>query len=97
MAQGRERLIDVSTLGPPEPLVLTLAAVERLREGEYLRMRHRMKPCRLYDELNRRGYGHATRRGADGLCEVFIWRQGDGVAAAAAQGAAQALAAWPTN
>lgn len=94
MPSGSERSIDVSTLGPPEPLVLTLAAVEQLQAGEYLRMRHRMKPCLLYDELNRRGYGHDTRRAADGLCEVFIWRHGDAAAAAAAHSAAVALSSW---
>ncbi|GAB4301647.1 MAG: hypothetical protein Kow0096_22670 [Thiohalomonadaceae bacterium] len=97
MQPGVERNIDVSALGPPEPLVLTLAAVEQLQPGEFLRMHHRMKPCHLYDELDRRGYSHDTRRTADGMCEVFIWRQGDVVAAAAAREAAQSLAAWPAN
>jgi hypothetical protein len=92
--QDAERSIDVSALGPPEPLLLTLAAVEQLRAGEYLRMRHRMKPCLLYDELQRRGYGHDTRRGDNGLCEVFIWRHGDNAAAAAARNAAAALSPW---
>jgi len=86
--------IDVSALGPPEPLVLTLAAVEQLQCGQYLRMHHRMKPCLLYDELNRRGYGHDTRRTPAGLCEVFIWRHGDVAAHTAAQAAAAHLAPW---
>lgn len=94
MPHDAERSIDVSALGPPEPLVLTLAAVEQLQQGEYLRMHHRMKPCLLYDELNQRGYDHDTRRAADGMCEVFIWRQGDGAAAAAARGTAAALPPW---
>lgn len=97
MPRGVERNIDVSALGPPEPLVLTLAAVEQLEAGEFLRMHHRMKPCHLYDELDRRGYGHDTRRTADGMCEVFIWRHGDAAAAVAAQEAAAALAAWPAS
>lgn len=94
MSPGTERSIDVSVLGPPEPLVLTLAAVEQLQAGEYLRMRHRMKPCLLYDELNRRGYSHDTRRGSGGLCEVFIWRNGDATAADAACSAAAVLPVW---
>lgn len=94
MVQGAERSIDVSVLGPPEPLVLTLAATEQLQAGEYLRMRHRMKPCLLYDELNRRGYGHDTRRTEDGLCAVFIWRHGDSAAESAAHSAAVALSPW---
>jgi hypothetical protein len=94
MQHDVERSIDVSTLGPPEPLVLTLAAAEQLQAGEYLRMRHRMKPCLLYDELARRDYGHDTRRTVDGMCEVFIWRRGDAAAATAARQAANALAPW---
>ncbi|MEW6648222.1 MAG: DUF2249 domain-containing protein [Pseudomonadota bacterium] len=97
MPRGVERNIDVSALGPPEPLVLTLAAAEQLQPGEFLRMHHRMKPCHLYGELACRGYGHDTRCTVDGMCEVFIWRQGDVVAEAAAQAAAAALAPWPAN
>jgi hypothetical protein len=94
MPDDAERSIDVSALGPPEPLVLTLAAVEQLQAGQYLRMHHRMKPCLLYDELNRRGFRHDTRCAPDGLCDVFIWRQGDVAAATAAGRATALLAPW---
>jgi len=94
MGLPNERTLDVSTLGPPEPLLLTLQAVEGLQAGQYLRMRHRMKPCHLYAELAQRAFTSLTRRGKDGMCEVYIWRQADGVAAAAAQAAAAPLAAW---
>ena len=94
MAPGRERNIDVSALGPPEPLLLTLQAAEALQAGEYLRMRHRMKPCHLYAELAQRAFASATRHGVDGMCEVFIWRAADATAAAAAQAAAAGLATW---
>lgn len=89
-----ERLLDVHTLAAPEPLVLTLAAVEALPSGTYLRMRHRMKPCLLYDRIGPLGFAHDTRRSADGMCEVFIWRSDDGSAAEAARIAAAALAPW---
>lgn len=94
MLPGRERSIDVSTLGPPEPLVLTLQAAEALQVGEYLRMRHRMKPCHLYAELAQRAFGTLTRRADDGMCLVYIWRVADAGAAAAAEAAAAPLAAW---
>ncbi len=89
-----EHLLDVHTLAAPEPLVLALAALNELPSGSYLRMRHRMKPCLLYDRIEPLGFGHDTRRGADGMCEVFIWRYDDGGAAAAARAAAAALAPW---
>lgn len=94
MSQATERLIDVSALGPPEPLVLTLAAAERLQAGEYLHMHHRMKPCHLYAELVRRGFAHDTRRTHGGMCEVFIWRQTDAVASGGAQAAAAMFPPW---
>ncbi len=94
MAPGGEQVLDVSALGPPEPLVLTLAAVEQLQAGEYLRMRHRMKPCLLYDELDQRGYAHDTRRTDDGMCEVLIWRTGDSRAGQAARAVATTLLPW---
>lgn len=94
MGNDNEHILDVSELGPPEPLLLTLQAAEALPDGKYLRMRHRMKPCHLYAELAQRAFTSVTRRGADGLCEVFIWRQADVLAGAAALAAAAPLAAW---
>ncbi len=90
---GTERLLDVSTLEPPEPLVRTLAAVARLAPGEYLRMRHRMKPCLLYERIEPQGFHHDTRRNG-AWCEVFIWHDGDAEAAADAAAVAQTLPPW---
>lgn len=88
-----ERLLDVSMLGPPEPLVLTLATLKRLEPGDYLRMRHRMKPCLLYERIEPQGFLHDTRRNGR-LCEVFIWRMDDEIAATAARAAAGSLSPW---
>jgi hypothetical protein len=89
-----ERRLDVSSLEPPEPLVLTLEQAETLRPGEYLRMLHRRKPCLLYERLERAGFLHDTRNGRDAECEVFIWRRGDEPAEAAAREAAGLLPPW---
>ena len=72
-----ERLLDVSDLEPPEPLVLTLEAAGGLQAGEYLRMRHRRDPCLLFDNLRERGLAWLVRHGRDPAVEVFIWRGGD--------------------
>lgn len=88
-----EQVLDVSDLGPPEPLWRTLAAAEALAQGDYLYMRHRLKPCLLYEQLEQRGYAHATRA-AGALCAVFIWRRDDAVARQAAEHAAQTLPPW---
>jgi hypothetical protein len=89
-----ERLLDVSDLEAPEPLLRTVAALERLPRGDYLRMLHRMKPCHLYAVLERDGLACDTRHGVEVECELFIWHQGDEVAEAAARKVAATLRSW---
>jgi len=89
-----ERLLDVSELEAPEPLVRALAAVQELAGGEYLRLRHRMKPCHLYGYLAEQGFESETRRGEVAACEVFIWRRSDTIARDTAQAAASLLKPW---
>lgn len=86
--------LDVSELEPPEPLLRTLEALERLPGGYCLHMIHRMKPRLLYERLPRLGFVADTREGAGGRCEVFLWRQGDEEAARAARAAAGDLPPW---
>lgn len=90
----RERLLDVSELEAPEPLVRALAALQALPEGAYLRLRHRMKPCHLYGHLAQQGFEADTRQGEAVACEVFIWRRSEPDAARAAREAAAALQPW---
>ncbi len=90
----REQHIDVCALEAPEPLLAGIAAATALQPGHYLRMVHRMRPCLLYGQLEPQGFVTDTRTGAQGLCEVFIWRAGDDEAATAAQVAAQPLEPW---
>lgn len=89
-----ERLLEVSELEPPDPLVLTLQAIQGLGGGEYLRMRHRRFPCLLFDNLDGNDFEHLIRRGREAACEVFIWRRGDHVAAAEAKAVAAGLSPW---
>jgi hypothetical protein len=91
---GREYLLDVSELGPPEPLVQALAALQELPEGSYLRLRHRMKPCHLYAHLEQQGFEADTRQGEVAACEVFIWRRTESDARQAALAAASLLKPW---
>jgi hypothetical protein len=89
-----ERVLDVSALEPPEPLALTLAAANRLAAGDYVRMLHRRWPCLLFDNLAKGGFSAELRSGRVAACEVFIWRDGDRVAEAAARAAAAELPLW---
>lgn len=88
---AREVVLDVSELEPPEPLVQSLAAIEKLQHGEYLRLLHRRRPCLLYENLQKRGFSSETRAGREVACEVFIWRDGDDEAARAARAIASTL------
>lgn len=92
--RGKEHLLDVSELEAPEPLVQALSAIETLEPGDYLRLCHRMKPCHLYTHLAKQGFDADTREGRSTRCEVFIWRQDDTAARAAAFAAASMLAPW---
>lgn len=87
----REVLLDVSELEAPEPLLQSLAAAAQLQAGDYLRLRHRRRPCLLYDNLAQRGFSSETRGGLSVTCEVFIWRDGDEAAESAARTVAATL------
>jgi len=84
-----EILLDVSDLEPPEPLTQTLEATENLAPGQYLRMLHRRDPCMLYGNLDDNGFKYIQRQGTTTAVELFIWRENDGAAAAAAKLASQ--------
>lgn len=89
-----ERVIDVSELEAPEPLLRAIAALESLPRGAYLRFRHRMKPCQLYEVMEKKGLAWDTRQGEEVECELFIWHAGDQPAETAARLIADTLKPW---
>jgi TusA-related sulfurtransferase len=72
------RVLDVSGLEPPEPLVRILAALENLPPGTFLHVHHRREPFPLYAILEQSGYSWHTRRYAENDYEIDIWRREDG-------------------
>jgi uncharacterized protein (DUF2249 family) len=80
-----QRFLDVSDLEPPEPLDAALAAVDTLRTGEYLCMRHRREPFPLYQMLARDGFSHRTVVEGDRAFLILIWHTGDQIAEQAAR------------
>lgn len=90
----QECFLDVTDLEPPEPLVRALDAVRKLSDGQYLHLKHRRKPCLLYENIQPLGFESDTRDGGGGMCEVFIWKTGDEAAETAARRAAKALPTW---
>jgi hypothetical protein len=89
-----ELILDVSELAAPEPLLRAVDALQALPRGDYLRFRHRMKPCHLYAMLEKNGLAWDTRRGEVVECELFIWHAGDEDAEAAARRVAETLSPW---
>lgn len=66
------KVIDARGLLPPEPLELTLAALDGLpRGGEIVLLLYR-EPFPLYDILRRNGYVHRAEMRPDGTVEVHI-------------------------
>jgi len=89
-----ERLLDVSELEAPEPLLRAIEALQTLPPGDYLRFCHRMQPCHLYRFLEENGFRADTRKGNRCECELFIWRDTDRTAAEQAAAAAADLPPW---
>ncbi len=54
--KGKLTEIDVRTLEMPMPMVVTLEALEKLKEGEALYVHHKRLPQYLLPELENRGY-----------------------------------------
>jgi len=72
-----ERILDVSTLEPCEPMNRILAALEELNEGECLRVLHRMEPQPLYRILEQRDFAWQLKKGEKTPIELFIWQRAD--------------------
>jgi hypothetical protein len=91
---AQECFLDVSDLEPPEPLVRALEAVKRLSDEQFLHLKHRRKPCLLYENIGALGFASETRDGGGGMCDVFIWKQGNKSIESAARCAAESLPPW---
>ncbi len=68
----KPRVIDGRELVPPEPLELTLAALETLPPGEELLVLLYCEPHPLYAILDRNGYRHKAQLRGDGTNEIRI-------------------------
>ncbi len=74
-----EHYLDVSMLEPCEPLDQTLAATQKLGEGDYLKVLHRREPHLLYPILEQTGFAWRTIPGETTEFEIYIWRRDDNV------------------
>lgn len=67
-----ERVIDARGLMPPEPLELTLAALDELQPGDEVVLLLYREPYPLYQILQQNGYAHRTEYHDDGTVAVRI-------------------------
>lgn len=67
-----QRVIDGRNLMPPEPLELTLAALDDLQADDELLLLLYCEPHPLYSVLDQNGYRHQTTTQPDGTVEVRI-------------------------
>ncbi len=77
---AKELILDVSMLEPPEPMMVALEAVDKLRAGEYLHLLHRQEPHLLYAQLMERGMRYMPVDGDSAPFELLVWRGGDPLA-----------------
>ena len=70
----QERIVDARWLEPPEPMEITLAAIEALAPNERLRLLIHRTPYLLFPILQEWGYSYQTSSNADdGTYEILIW------------------------
>lgn len=67
-------VIDGRELQPPEPLELTLAALDTLQPGQEVLLLLYCEPHPLYSILKRNGYAYAAEFLPDGTNQVRIWK-----------------------
>jgi len=67
-----EKLLDARELEAPLPLEGAIKIARQLQMGEYLKMMHRMRPCKLDAILDKMGISHLYFE-ADDTHFVFAW------------------------
>lgn len=70
-------IIDNRGLEPPQPMMRSLKALDRIKSGESLSIINDRRPMFLYEELDDRGYLHETETQEDGSFKITITKTGD--------------------
>lgn len=71
-----EKIVDARELEAPLPLEQAVKTAKNLREGEYLKMIHRMRPCKLEPILQKIGVENVYFE-HNGVHFVFGWLKTD--------------------
>lgn len=64
--------LDNRGLEPPQPMMRTLAELEKLQDNEELVIINERRPMFLYPELDEKGYNHETIELEDGSFQITI-------------------------
>ncbi|WP_164215013.1 DUF2249 domain-containing protein [Virgibacillus sp. YIM 98842] len=70
-------VIDNRGLEPPQPMMRTLKALEKINPGESLSIINDRRPMFLYEELDELGYCHETEPREDGSYQINITKTGE--------------------
>ncbi|MDQ0155163.1 DUF2249 domain-containing protein [Robertmurraya andreesenii] len=65
-------MLDNRGLEPPQPMMRTLKALEKLQTGETLKIINDRRPMFLYEQLDELGYKHTTEPNEDGSYTIEI-------------------------
>ena len=72
---GREIVLDVRGMEPPEPLERVLEAVDGFAAGDRLKLIIDCHPVPLFRVLERNGFAFREEPGVASLYEITIWRK----------------------
>lgn len=67
--------VDVSTMAPPEPMVVILAHLAELTVQECLLVTHRRQPFPLYEKLKEAGFSYHCEVHAQDDISLYIFHQ----------------------
>lgn len=73
-----EKVVDARELEAPLPLEYAVKTARTLKQNEYLKMRHRMRPCKLGDVLNAMSMSHLYFED-NGTHYIFAWHKYDNI------------------
>ena len=67
--------LDCGQMESPEPMLQVLEQLNRLKQGEGIKMLHRMKPRLLFPKLQERGWNFLIIELTPDQVEVRIWKE----------------------
>ena len=73
---AKEIVLDVHDLQPPQPMEKAIDALDKLTDGEYLKMIHRMQPFPLFNILTENNFKYRVKPGEKGF-DIYIWKIDD--------------------